>query len=811
MSEPRSDRLSSGRVLTHLGVMVAVSAVLGVVVAGLAIPFAGVLGISARNVAETMDSLPAELETEQLAQKTEITDVEGNVIATLYDQNRVEVPLSQISRKMVKSIIAIEDSRFYQHGALDVRGTLRAFVTNQANDGNVQGGSSITQQLVKQTLLTQAKTKKQRAAAIDDSYARKIRELRYAIALEQRHSKDWILERYLNIAYFGDGAYGIQAAAKHYFDVNAKQLNYPQSAMLAGLVKSPDGYDPTNSPDRAIERRNVVLDRMAELSVIPGTKADRLKDTPLRLKVTNTPNGCVSTVAPFFCDYVVNYLMEDPALGDTRRERKDMLLSGGLRIRTTLDQSFQEAADASVASHVYPTDTAIGGLAMVEPRTGNVRAIAQSRPMGDDMAAGETYLNYAVNEKYGDSAGFQGGSTFKAFVLAAAVEDGIPLTETIYSPPTISISESAFEDCDGEPYGYGTWSPSNSTDSGTMNLITGTQLSVNTFYAQLEARTGICQPFELAQSMGLDLDNPTGDEFGNGAERVPSFTLGSPNVSPLEMAEAYATFAGRGLHCDARPVTAIEDLRGNLLKEYPSSCDQVMEASTADAVNSVLRGVIEGGFASAEALDSPAAGKTGTTQDGKSVWFVGYTPKLATAAMIAGANDVGTPVSLSYQTVGGTYISAASGSGVAGPMWGDAMKAVDDQLDDDNFVAPSGTDVEGVLTTIPDVAGLSLTEAQSQLSSAGFGYTYGGYRDTGYAADSVAYTYPSGGESAPSGTAITIYQSTGVVPQPVAPSTPQGGGGGGNGGGNGGGGDAGGNGNGNGNGRGGGNGGGRGN
>src|SRR4051812_24121129 len=434
MSLPRNERLPARRVASHIGVMLAVAAVLGVVVAGLAIPFAGVVGIGARNVARTMDNLPSDLETEALPQKTRIVDGSGNTIASLYDQNRINVPLSQISRKMVKSIVAIEDYRFYQHGALDLKGTLRALVTNQASNGTVQGGSSITQQMVKMTLLDQAKTKKARKAATADTYARKLTELRYAIAFEQNYSKDWILERYLNIAYFGDGAYGVQAAARHYFGTNAKDLTWLQGATLAGLVKNPSGYDPLNNPDRGIERRNVVLDRLAQLHVITQHHADKLKKKPLSLHPVPTPNGCVNASAPFFCDYVVNYLEHDRSLGKTVEARKKLLYTGGLTIHTTISLRDQRAADDSVHKHVFPRDQAIGALAMVEPGTGNVKALAQSRPMGRDAKAGQTYLNYTVPQQYGDSNGFQPGSTFKAFVLAAAIQQGIPLSETISAP-----------------------------------------------------------------------------------------------------------------------------------------------------------------------------------------------------------------------------------------------------------------------------------------------------------------------------------------------------------------------------------------
>ena len=235
--------------LSHLAVMGVVAAILGVLVAGLAIPFAGVIGVAARTSARAWSTCPTSSRPRNWPRRPRIYDANGNLIASLYDQNRINVGLRQISRKMVEAIVSIEDDRYYQHGALDIRGTIRAFVTNQAS-GSVQGGSSITQQMVKQTLLNQAETKEEAAAATDDTYARKLRELRYAIAFEKNYSKDWILERYLNIAYFGDGAYGIQSAAQHYFSKNAKNLNYLQSATLAGLVKNPTGYDPTNSPER---------------------------------------------------------------------------------------------------------------------------------------------------------------------------------------------------------------------------------------------------------------------------------------------------------------------------------------------------------------------------------------------------------------------------------------------------------------------------------------------------------------------------------------------------------------------------------
>jgi len=697
---PRHERLPAHRVLSHLMVMAAVAVVLGVVVAGLAIPFAGLAGIGARNVARTMDNLPEELETEALSQRSTILDIHGNRLASVYDENRITVPLKGISRTMIKALVAIEDYRFYQHGALDLKGTMRALITNQANDGVVQGGSSITQQLVKLTLLSQARTKAERAAATDDTYARKLKELRYAIALEQTHSKDWILERYLNTAYFGDGAYGVQAAAKHFFDVNARDLNLRQSALLAGLVKNPYGYDPTKFPDRAAERRDVVLDRMATLNVVPREKAEKNKERDLGLNVQDVDNGCVNSAAPFFCDYVMEYLLQDPQLGNNVQQRRNLLKNGGLTIKTTFDPEAQKAADDAVQGHVYAKDKAIGAMAMEEPGTGNVLALAQSRPMGSKKKQGETYLNYTIPEELGHSKCCQGGSTFKVFTLAAALQQGYPLTTAFNSPSPMTLNYDDYSNCPGEPgFGYGTFEVPNSTSSGNMNMYSGTRLSVNTYYMQLEQKTGVCAPYQLAQAMGVHLTNPTESKNGQ-AELIPFFTLGVASVSPLEMAEAYATFAARGLHCASRPVTQILDSTGNVVKDYPTSCTQVMEERYADAVSDVLRGVLEGGFASAQRLAVPAAGKTGTTNEGRSVWFVGYTPHVATAVMLGGLDDVGRPDSLEGVSVGGTPIYGASGSGFAAPIWGDAMRAITAGAAYDDFEYPSG--VEGVgVTSVP--------------------------------------------------------------------------------------------------------------
>ena len=417
--------------------MAAVAVVMGVLTACLAIPFAGLVGVAAKDVSTGMVNLPESLEAKDLSQKTRIYDVNGNLIASLYDQNRINVPLQSISRPMVKAIVAIEDYRFYDHGALDLRGTLRAFVTNQANGGSVQGGSSITQQMVKQTLLYQAETDEERAAATEETYARKIRELRYAIAFEKNHTKDWILERYLNIAYFGDGAFGVQSAARHFFSKNAKDLNLLESATLAGLVKNPVGYDPIDNPERAESRRNVVLDRMAQLGVLTEKKAERLKKRPIgkTLKIENAANGCQQSQAPFFCDYVVSLAAQGPGAG-----RHGQGASYGAEERRPDDPDHDRPRHAEGCRHgrgrprlPAPTrPSAAWRWSSPAPAT-SAPSRSRGRWARTRLRARPTSTTWCP-KKYGDANGFQAGSTFKVFVLASAINQGIPLSTQINSP-----------------------------------------------------------------------------------------------------------------------------------------------------------------------------------------------------------------------------------------------------------------------------------------------------------------------------------------------------------------------------------------
>lgn len=647
------------------------AAIGGLLVAAIVAPAAALGTFTLTRAADDIMDLPLTLPESTNPQTSRLLASDGQLIAYFYEENRQDVPLDQIAPVMRDAILAIEDKRFYEHGALDVEGTLRALVNNSAT-GSTQGGSTITQQLVKMTLLQQARTDEQKKAATEQTVSRKVRELRLAIDMEQQYSKDQILQQYLNIAYFGDGAYGIYAAATHFFSVTPDQLTAQQAAMLAGLVKNPVDFDPNIYPEKALQRRNTVLSVMNEQGKLGDTEAEELQATDLGLAVTEFPNGCVSSSASFSCAYVQNYLLDEPALGATEEERRERLERGGLTIKSNIDLNMQAAANAAVTNRVDPTDSEIGALAMVEPGTGKVRGVAQSRPMGRDKAAGQSYVNYAVPKEYGNSNGFQGGSTFKMFTLAAALDQGLPVSTGFNSPARMTIPRGTYFDCQGR--GTSEYPVKNSTSSGFMNMYTGMRLSVNTYFAQLEAKAGLCETVTMAREMGITVPEK---------QEVPSFTLGVTDTSVLNMAAAYATAASGGLYCEPQPVSEIVGLDGKVVKAYEPACTRVLSEEVAAQINDITRGLQEpGGFGYSKGtgLRIPSAAKTGTTQDAKAVWYVGYTPELATAAMIAGADADGIPIPLR----GGN----AAGSSVAGPMWADAMKVIQDYLSPVEFTPP---------------------------------------------------------------------------------------------------------------------------
>ncbi|MEU6801556.1 transglycosylase domain-containing protein [Streptomyces neyagawaensis] len=651
-----------------------VSVLAGAVMAGIALPAVGALGLAAKGSVEGFDELPANLKQPPLSQRTTILDSKGDQIASVYSRDRTVVDLKEISPYMQKAIVAIEDARFYQHGAIDLKGVLRALNRNAQDGGVTQGASTLTQQLVKNVAVEEAGDDPTKVAeATQQTLGRKINELKKAIQLEEELGKKKILENYLNITFFGQQAYGVEAAARRYFSKSAKDLDVDEAALLAGIVQSPSRYDPVNDPQEATKRRNVVLQRMADVGDISQSEADKAKEKKLGLDVSKPKNGCITAVkgAGFFCDYVREIFLNDPVFGKTKKDRAKTWNQGGLTIRTTMDPKAQKSTQRSIKNHVYQKDEVATAATVVEPGTGKILAMGQSRPYGMDVKQNETTINLSVDKSMGGGAGYQPGSTFKPIVAAAALEGGMSPGKT-YSAPYKMEYPSPISVCGGKNWVNtdGTdLTNENTAEVGPYSLRKATALSVNTYFVQMIADIGICPVTEMAGKMGVD--RADGAKMGQN----PSIALGTQEMSPLTMANAYATFAARGMYCTPIAIESITQRVGEKSKslEVPkSTCSRAMSENTADTINTLLKGVVEDGTGTEAGLgpSRPSAGKTGTTDGRYAAWFVGYTPNMAGAVWVGDPAHERRMVNI---TIGGVGYGKVFGGKVPGPIWRDMM------------------------------------------------------------------------------------------------------------------------------------------
>jgi membrane peptidoglycan carboxypeptidase len=645
----------------------------GVLAAGVAMPAAGAAGLLTNTAIANFESLPDDLAEPLLNQRTVLIDAAGGQLAVYWaDQgNRITLPLAEISPWLAQGVVAIEDTRYYEHNGVDLRGTVRALATNSGAGEIQQGGSTITQQYVKMVLLNNATTDEERAEAVARTPQRKLREASYALSLEKRKTKEEILEGYLNIAYYGAGAYGAEVAAERYFGVSASQLTLPQAAMLAGIVQQPGAFDPLTNPAPAQGRRDAVLAKMLEQGFITQAEHDQAVATPIQatLNPVNQANGCPASTAPYFCDYVLKSVLVDPAFGSTADARRALLDQGGIYLRTTVNPRTQAAATEAALDAIPATDSSgkAVALSMVEPGTGRILAMAQNRTWGID-GPGVTTYNYNVDIARGGTLGMQAGSTFKVFTMMAALEDGVSPYQRLSSPPKKTFTK--FRGCDGER--FPPYEVENSTRSGTFDMYGGTALSVNTYYVGLAERTDLCRMAEIAEGMGVTKGN------GDKLERVPSFPLGSNEVTPLAMAGAYAAIANHGRFCAPHGIDAIDRYQGRPATEriYTAKveCPQVVSEQVADTATRILVGTVENGTARPVRFGRPVAGKTGTTDSNAAVWFDGFTPQAATAVWIGDPRG-GFKYPLRNLVINGRFVEAGFGSTLAGPVFRSAMAA----------------------------------------------------------------------------------------------------------------------------------------
>ncbi|HNQ07263.1 MAG TPA: transglycosylase domain-containing protein [Tetrasphaera sp.] len=777
----RPDRASMPHLMSLLAAFVAVSVAMGVLAAGLLMPAVGAAGSLSNKSINAFDNIDKTWTTTALAQQSKILDADNKVIATPYDQNRIIVKLSKVAPIMQQAQVAIEDSRFFDHGALDIRGTARAFFNNAAGN-STQGGSSLTQQFVKMTLQYEALKKGDEQAAldaIDVNYGRKLREMALAMQVEKEMTKRQILQGYLNLAYYGDQAYGIEAAALHYFDVHASQLNLTQSATLAGVVQSPSNSDPHNYPEAAQKRRDVVLDRMAQLGIISAAESAAAKKPSIKslLRIRDSEGGtCDRSSQPYFCNYVIAYLKTLKVLGKNEDERTLAINRGGLTIKTTIKSDWQQQILVDLRSRVPAGDpSGIGAAAaVVEPGTGKVLAMVQTSEYGltkdKKSSVAKTTQSWVVPIAYGGTLGFPIGSTAKVFTLLTGLESGIPVNGTVPAPAAgiglrnaHAFPPTVYKDGCGSP---DTWYVSNDfqTKGPTETFRYATAQSINSAFAATMISLGGCKV--------RDMWNRLGAVDGNGKEVYPTpsnLTLGSASVAPLTLANVYATLAADGKWCPTTPIESIKTADGKFLKLPAPKCKQVLQPDIVAGADELLKGVIATGTGTAAAIGRPAAGKTGTHEGHQQSWFVGYTPQLATAVY------VGTPITAHEMDgagacVGGRCYGHIFGGTIAAPLWGQIMGQITQGMPYQNFPAPSYKILNGDLVSVPYVVGRSVGDATAILQAAGFSAVVGGTVQSTVPAGLVGATAPTG--SAARGTTITLLTSTGYVPPPVTQKPP---------------------------------------
>lgn len=579
-------------------------------------------------------SLPAVGNNMRPAVSSQVFDSHGRLITTLHsDQNRLPIDINKVPQNLQNAFIAAEDNRFYEHIGIDPIGIFRAIFANLTNRGIAQGGSTITQQLAKNAFLSQEQTLK-----------RKIQEAMLALEIEHKYSKKEILEMYMNQIYFGQGAYGIQTAAKTYFNKDVNELTLTQCAMLAGLPKSPNYYSPFNNLNEAKKRKNVVLDQMVKYGYVSAAEAEDAKNQDLGLSKSHQSKEADEYAS--FIDYVSQQVAKK--YGD------DALYKEGLKIYTTMDVDKQHAAVRAMRNlpNNYTDENGLtqpqAAIVSIDPKTGHILAMVGGR--------GQDSFNRA------SMAVRQPGSAFKPFVYLTALQHDMTPDTTM----------------DDQPVTYGSWSPKNAggSYSGTMTLSDALAHSVNTIAVQLADKVGTKNIIANAKKMGITTLDAKDDNL---AMALGGLTKG---VTPLEMASAYGTFANKGVHVKPTAIVKILDRDGNVLEdastlEKEETKTRVMSERESYEMTTMLEGVIDHGTGTAAAIGRPAAGKTGTTDDNKDAWFVGYTPDIVTAVWIG--DDTGS------HSLGEIY-----GGTIPAEIWKDYMSSATSDESGGDFSAPSG-------------------------------------------------------------------------------------------------------------------------
>ncbi len=680
-------------------------------------------------------------------------------IAKFYHENRISVDYNDISPYVRDAVVATEDPRFFQHGGVDVVSLIRAAATNAAMGGGGPGASTITMQYVKNSLVEAANlsgNKEAIEAATAVTIDRKLREMRLAIALEGVATKKEILAGYLNLSFFGNNLNGIESAANYYFGVKAKDLNIAQSALLAGMLKSPNDYKPDEEEnlDRALGRRNYVIDNMASEGYITKAEAAAAKAAPIITKITNAPSGCeANQTAAFFCDYVVWTIRNSPEFGSTTEDREMLLRRGGLEIYSTVDLEVQTKAHEAIMTWAPAKDPSQVGssLVSVQAGTGRILAMTQNRIFNqtDNPPIGETSVNYSTDRAYGGSSGFQTGSTYKIFTLSQWLQNGYKLNDHVdgrikeWNAAEFSARCGAL---------VGTWKPGNDSPAAEdLTAVQATAKSVNTAFASMASKLDLCDIRDTAMRFGIHRAD------GNELQYVPASIIGTNELAPLTMAAAMAAIANKGTYCT--PIAIDKIIRRTTKEELrppQSICSQAVTPEVAAGMTYAMQRVISGGTGGASATgdNTPLAGKTGTTDSRVHTWMTGFSSAVGTAVWVG--NVVGT------QSLGGIRLNNKAANTVRHDIWRTTMQTVNKLYPGTAFDAPPAEMMGPTMLSVPETAGMAPDQASEVLKTAQFNTKFAvGKVTSGQPAGSVAYTQPAAGQAIPLGTQVKIFISRG--------------------------------------------------
>lgn len=681
---PKKKSLTLQRVLVLLLAYIMLAVCGGVAASVLFVP--GVIGANkaAKAVIPSLKVENVDFDVTSLPQKSTMYARDGStVIATFYNQNRIVVPLKKISKTMQQAVVAREDRRFWTHAGVDVQGVMRAFVQTYLVKGSQQGGSSLTQQYVKNVLLMQAIEDDDSIAqyhATEDTIARKIREMLISVQMEKKYSKAEILQGYLNIAQFGNNLYGVETAAQRYFSVSAADLNVVQSATIAAITKNPSLYDPLveENQKESENQRNIVLKLMLQEGYITQKQYTEAVNTPLKdtLKAQDVNVGCQDTGDyAYFCDFVVHRIQNSEEFGKTRAERNKLLQEGGLKIVTTLDVEANSTMMETARNTIPPDDPSGMEIAMaaVKPGTGEVLSFGLNRYYDATPAAANdptrTSQNYAVDLADGGGSGWTIGSSWKPINLIAWMEAGHSINDNLQTSTSYPTTDFA---CSNYSGGADSWNVSNAMGAGTVNPespFLGLVRSHNTTQASMGAILKLCKVADTATELGYH-DAATGETIDKTQVYTPSMMIGSVNVSPLTMASIFAVYASNGVQCNPIAISKVTDKDGNDLKVPSANCHQAVDKDIIQTLAYTLnQGTVRpdgAGWSFRLADGRKPFGKTGTSED-LAVSGGSFIPNQIAAFAVVG--DAQNPYTnrISNIAINGRYNSYWDGSTIAGP------------------------------------------------------------------------------------------------------------------------------------------------